>query len=942
MSYCRIILALSCLVLNLYSLAQQEVYHRVEIQLSQKSDIHILQELGLPLDCGGELHEHEKNKETATAMFYIAELSDTEVDLVKEAGFKIKTLQEDVAAFYATRIAADPVKNVADFKKMKNADWGLGKEDSFYAIPENFEMGSMGGYLTYEELLFHLDQMHELYPNLISAKTPISNDVLTHENRPLYWLKISDFPYLDESQEPEVLYTGLHHTREPMSAMQLIYFMYYLLENYDSDPEIQDLVNSRELYFVPCINPDGYIYNQQTVPEGGGLWRKNRKVHEDGNIGVDLNRNYGYEWGYSDTGSSPNTYSNVYRGEAPFSEAETQLMKQFCEAHDFQIALNYHAYGNYLIYPWGYDLATYTEDHDYFQQMCHRSGWYNNYIYGTVHEALSYTANGDSDDWMYGEQTTKNKIFAITPEVGSSTDHFWPMPSRIIPICQENVWSNLQYAYMAGKYATVTDASEKNIQDIEGILKLKLQRMGLKENSTFTLQVQPISSNLTIASAPFNSSNLELLAVETFAFDYVLSADIQDEEKIQYVVLVNNGDFTLSTDTITKWYNAPVEFEDSAENLTEWSSDDWYRTNQTAYSGDYSLTDSPYTDYKNFDSTTIVLQQAIDLGDALEAKVTFWAKWDIQPHRDFAQVLASKDNGETWTALCGNFTQDGTRYQAENEPIYDGKQLEWVREEMDLSDFVGESVLICFLMQSNGNTVEDGFYFDDFKVSYRTSLVADLKLILEGAYDTEVGEMNTFLRSKNLVPTLQPFNALPWAYEGTENVVNLNSMPSNVVDWILVELRSESDTSLVAQRAAWLLSDGSVMDVSGRKGVLFEDVASNEPYFLLVRHRNHLDVLSSMAVTLPNTYDFTLSSSQVAGSGQLVGVSENVFALKAGDVDGNGVVSIADFNGYQTQQAFLNRYAESDLSMDGLVSVKDYNVYRLRASELGIPIVRYE
>ncbi len=937
---CRILLILSCFVLTLCSYAQQEAYHRVEIQLSQEKDIHTLQQLGLPLDCGGELHEHEKNRKTA--MFYIAELSDSELDLVKKAGFKTKVLQADVAAFYAKRIAADPVKSVADFRKMKNANWGLGKDEPFYEIPEHFEMGSMGGYLTYEELLFHLDQMHELYPNLVSAKTPINSELLTHENRPLYWLKISDFPYLDESQEPEVLYTALHHAREPISAMQLIYFMYYLLENYDSDSEIQDLVNSRELYFVPCINPDGYVYNQFINPEGGGLWRKNRKIHEDGNVGVDLNRNYGYEWGYSDTGSSPSTFSNTYRGEAPFSEPETQLMKEFCEAHDFKIALNYHAYGGYLIYPWGYALSTYTEDHDYFQQMCHRSGWHNNYIYGTVHEALTYTANGDSDDWMYGEQTTKNKIFAITPEVGESTDNFWPIPSRIIPLCQENVWANLQYAYMAGKYAVATDASEKNIQDLEGTLKVKLQRMGLEVDGTFTLQIQPISSNFTITSAPFNSSNLELLATETFAFDYVLSADMQDEETIQYVILVNNGDFTLSTDTITKWYNAPVEFEDPAENLTEWYSEDWYRTNQTAYSGDYSLTDSPYTDYQNFDSTTIALQQAIDLSNALEAKLSFWAKWDIQPHRDFAQVLASKDNGETWTALCGNFTQDGTRYQAENEPIYDGKQMEWVREEMDLSDFAGESVLICFLLQSNGNTKADGFYFDDFKVSYRTSLVADLKLVLEGAYNANTGEMNTYLRAKNLLPISQPFNEFPWQYEGTESISDLTSMPSNVVDWILVELRSEIDTSLAAQKAAWLLSDGSVMDVLGRTGVLFENVAPNEPYFLLVRHRNHLDVLSSSAITLPNTYDFTLSTNQAAGSGQLAEVSENVYALKVGDVDGNGIVSIPDFNAYQVQQSFLNEYVESDLSMDGLVSVKDYNTYRLRASELGIPIVRYE
>ncbi len=940
MSYLKILLVLPCFFCFVCIHAQVEKYHRVEIHLSEQNTIETLQQLGLSLDCGGHLHLNEEEHHLE-GMTYVAELSDNELKIAHKAGFKTKILQSDTPDFYAKRIAASSVKTVADFKLQKNNDWGLGKDKPFYAIPENFEMGSMGAYLTYEEMLFHLDQMHELYPNLISAKTPISEDLLTYEGRPLYWLKISDSPNLDETEEPEVLYTGLHHAREPMSAMQLIYFMYYLLENYDTNSEIQDLVNSRELYFVPCINPDGYIYNQTANPEGGGLWRKNRKVHSDGNRGVDLNRNYDYEWGYTDSGSSPNTFSNTYRGEAPFSEAETQLIKMFCEAHEFKIALNYHAYGSYLIYPWGYASNTYTEDHDFFQQMCRRTGWYNNYIYGTVSEALSYLANGDSDDWMYGEEMTKNKIFAITPEVGRATDGFWPSPDRIIPLCQENVWSNLQYAYMAGNYAVAMDASEKILKETEGKLKVKLQRMGLEDNGVFTLQIQPITPNLSIVSAPLNTSSLEVLTAETLEFDYMLSADIQNEEIIEYVVLVNNGDFTLATDTVTKWYNAPIDFEDNGEDVNEWVSEDWYRSNQQAYSGEYSLADSPYSDYNNFDSTNIVLQQEINLSEASEAKLTFWAKWDIEPHRDFVQVLASKDGGDSWTALCGNFTKDGTQYQMEGEPIYDGKQMEWVKEEMDLAEFLGESIQIRFWLKTNGNTKADGFYFDDLKVSSRLGLKLDLKLMLEGAYNANTGEMNTFLKDKNLLPFSQPFNISPWKYESAESVAE-PAMPSNVVDWVLIELRSELDTGLVAQKAALLMSDGKVMDVSGRKGVFFEDLESSEAYFILVRHRNHLDVMSSIAITLPNAYDFTVATNQAAGTGQMTAMTDGIFALKGGDVDGNGVVSIEDFNAYRTQSAFLNEYVGGDLSMDGLVSVKDYNVYRLRSSAFGIPVVRYE
>src|SRR5690606_2209606 len=115
---------------------------------------------------------------------------------------------------------------------------------------------------------------------------------------------ISDQPDVDQD-EPEVLYDALHHAREPASLSQLIFYMWYLLENYGTNDEVTYLVDSTEMYFVPCVNPDGYVYNWNNHPTGGGMWRKNRRVNGNGTFGVDLNRNYGHEWGYNNTGSSP-------------------------------------------------------------------------------------------------------------------------------------------------------------------------------------------------------------------------------------------------------------------------------------------------------------------------------------------------------------------------------------------------------------------------------------------------------------------------------------------------------------------------------------------------------------------------------------------------------------------------------------------------------------
>lgn len=121
----------------------------------------------------------------------------------------------------------------------------------------------MNGFPNLNELYESLDLMQELYPNLITVRKSVGN-FRTEEGNLIYYVKISDNPDLDES-EPEILYTALHHAREPVSMSQMLYFMWHLLENYGQDAEITKLVNSRAMYFVPCVNPDGYLYNQKPI-----------------------------------------------------------------------------------------------------------------------------------------------------------------------------------------------------------------------------------------------------------------------------------------------------------------------------------------------------------------------------------------------------------------------------------------------------------------------------------------------------------------------------------------------------------------------------------------------------------------------------------------------------------------------------------------------------
>lgn len=348
-------------------------------------------------------------------------LDSAQINILKKSGYLYKIKIDDVKKDYLERL--------------KNSKWKIKLKKPLKN--SGFEYGSVGGFLTFNEVAAQLDKMRSLYPNLITKKDSVGRSI---EGRPIWSVKISNNADMNENK-PQVFYNSLIHAREPEGMMVLIYYIYYLLENYGNDPEVTYLLNNRELYFIPVINPDGYIYNEQISPEGGGMWRKNRRNNGNGVFGVDLNRNFGYLWGYDDFGSSPGSTSLIYRGKEPFSEPEAQAVRDFCINHNFKIGCNYHTYGDLIIPPWGYDLQA-TSDSIIFNNIASLAGSLNDYV-----EGIYYTQNGCVRDWMYGERSLKNKIYGISVEACTS---FWPMPDEILPFAEENLYSNLVYAWGPG------------------------------------------------------------------------------------------------------------------------------------------------------------------------------------------------------------------------------------------------------------------------------------------------------------------------------------------------------------------------------------------------------------------------------------------------------------------------------------------------------------
>jgi carboxypeptidase T len=666
----------------------QETYSRVRISL-ESTEIDQIKALGIEIGNGLYKPGH----------FIEAEISDYELMMLQNASIEFEVLIPDMTAWYLARYEAE-----ADFEVVRDASVR-------YPVPQNWELGSMGGFYTYQEILDKLDFMAEQWPDLISVRQPIS-EINSHQGRPIWWVRISDNPEI-EQDKPKVLYTSLIHAREGVGAQLLFYFMLHLLENYDTDMEIKNLVDNVELYFVPAVNPDGYVHNQNNSPNGGGMWRKNRR-NNGGSFGVDINRNFGYMWGYDNNGSSPNPSSDTYRGPGPFSEPETDNLRIFAETYDFQIALNYHSYSNLWLYPWGY-IPSGCPDDEIFHAHALLMTQDNNYVVGPSSTTI-YATNGGSDDWMYGEQETKDAIFAYTPEVGSANDGFWPPLSRIIPLCQENMIANFMAGFLSGNFGKITDNSPTIVSDYSFYLNFDLQRLGFGETEQWEVSIEPLDNNIVAVSDPIQIGYLDILETVSDSIFIALNTDISSGTPFSFVLHLNNGTFTQS-DTISKFFGVTsIVFYDNCDTFDKWTSNKWNVTYNSYFTPPGSITDSPSGNYQNNEYNPIVLNEEIDLTNTAYALLSFMAKWDIETGYDYVQLLARSEGSIGWVPLAGKYTKPGSSSQAFGQPVYDGTS-DWVLEEVDLTAFTGTKVRLSFVLRSDGWITADGFYFDEMKVT---------------------------------------------------------------------------------------------------------------------------------------------------------------------------------------------------------------------------------
>ncbi|MFQ5769736.1 MAG: M14 family metallopeptidase [bacterium] len=286
-----------------------------------------------------------------------------------------------------------------------------------------------GLYHTYDEVQKELQDLENAFPDI--AKVFDLGESI--EKRKIWALKISD-NVAQEEEEPEILFMGCHHAREWISVDVPFLLAKYLVANYSASSTVKDYVDNGEIWIIPMVNPDGHQYSVTS----NRLWRKNRRDNGDGSFGVDLNRNYSFQWG--GPGSSGDTFSEIYRGTAPFSEPESKVIRDFTNQHSFVAMLTYHSFSQLVLYPWGH-----TNDPAPDQALLHSLAMtmadsiFN--IHGKTYVAQQssdlYLASGDATDWLYGETRVPSYTIELRPK--SSFPGFQLPESEIQPTFEENL-----------------------------------------------------------------------------------------------------------------------------------------------------------------------------------------------------------------------------------------------------------------------------------------------------------------------------------------------------------------------------------------------------------------------------------------------------------------------------------------------------------------------
>jgi hypothetical protein len=291
------------------------------------------------------------------------------------------------------------------------------------------------GYHSYAEMVAEIGAAQTAHPDIVALRSIGKS----YQGRDIWAAKVSDNVATDEP-EPEVMFDGLHHAREHLSLEQTLAILRWLTDGYGTDARITNIVDSREIWIVFAVNPDGAEYDLTGSPYRG--WRKNRQPNAGSTaIGTDLNRNYGYHWNCCG-GSSGTKSAATYHGPKAFSAPETRALRDFMASRriggrqQIKTAITFHTAGEQILWPYGYTKADVpgdmtTADHAALVALGKKMAKTNGYT--PMQSSSLYITDGDEIDWAYGKEHIFMYTFEMYPSHSqvSTIKRFYP-PDEVI------------------------------------------------------------------------------------------------------------------------------------------------------------------------------------------------------------------------------------------------------------------------------------------------------------------------------------------------------------------------------------------------------------------------------------------------------------------------------------------------------------------------------
>ncbi|CAG5155662.1 uncharacterized protein ALTATR162_LOCUS3773 [Alternaria atra] len=248
-----------------------------------------------------------------------------------------------------------------------------------------------------------------------------------------------------KGSKPAVVIHGNVHAREWITSMTSEYFAWQLLTKYGSDATIKSLVDKFDFYITPIVNPDGFVYSQTT----DRLWRKNRQT-VSGNtcVGRDINRNWPYKWevaGGASTNPCSETYKGVAAGDAPENRGIRAQIDSLRASRGIRLYLDVHSYGQYILWPYGYDCSLRAENDAQHRSIATRAQSAIRAVSGTAYTigpscSTLYATTGSSTDYT---DVQGNATYSYTYELRDKGTFGFSLPANQIRPTVLETWAGV-------------------------------------------------------------------------------------------------------------------------------------------------------------------------------------------------------------------------------------------------------------------------------------------------------------------------------------------------------------------------------------------------------------------------------------------------------------------------------------------------------------------